>query len=70
MAMNQPDKSRSRAEIVGSIALKELETNPFGLFAVALRGLLDEQLRKPSVRSQFALPGVDASGGSDSAGHG
>jgi hypothetical protein len=57
-------------EIVGSIALKELETNPLGLFAVALRELLDKQLKNPSERSQFALPGVDASGGGDSAGHG
>jgi hypothetical protein len=68
--MDQFDKKRSRNEIVGSIALQEIEANPSGSFAAALRELLDKLLEDPAERSQFALPAIDARGGGDSVGHG
>ena len=49
---------RRKNELAGSLALKELEANPSGAFAVALRDLLQAGLTKTAERALFDLPAL------------
>jgi hypothetical protein len=61
------ETKRLKNEIAGSIAIKELDANPSGAFAIALRDLLDAGVTKAAYRAMFDLaalpkasPAVDA----------
>jgi hypothetical protein len=49
------EKHRRKAELVGLIALKELEANPSGEFASALRDLLHTGVTRAADRAEFSL---------------
>jgi hypothetical protein len=56
--LEEKETQRLKNEIAGSIALKELDANPTGSFASALRDLLHTGLTKASQRALFDLPAL------------
>jgi hypothetical protein len=59
------EKQRIKNEIAGSIALKELEANPSGSFAAALRNLLNANITKAVYRAMFDLPALPNTASND-----
>ena len=49
---------RRKNELAGAVALKELETNPSGVFADALLGMLKHHLTRAADRAMFNLPAL------------
>ena len=54
----QQEKNERRKMLAGAVALKELDTNPSGLFADALLGMLRHHLTRAADRALFDLPAL------------
>src|ERR1700729_2268614 len=56
---------RRKNELAGAVALKELDANPSGAFAVALRDLLQAGITRTAERSLFGLPALPKNAAND-----
>jgi hypothetical protein len=52
----EAEARRKKHELAGAVAVAELDANPAGPFAVALKELLHSALKRESQRALFGLP--------------